>query len=127
MLDGDPMDVQISEIVIRCAIAAHEELGPGLLESVYETALSIELTMAGIPFNRQIGIPVTYKGHLIAEHRPDLIVNERVVVDVKCVERLNAVHVAQVLTYLRITDLHVGLLLNFSSAFLKQGIRRVIR
>ena len=100
-------------------------LGPRLLESVYESALCLELTAAGLSFTRQIGIPVCYKGTLIAEHRPDLIVSDRVIVEVKSVERFDYVFVAQMLTSLRITGLRVGLILNFNRAVLKDGIRRI--
>lgn len=85
-----------------------------------------ELHVAGITTKRQIGIPLYYKGMLLSEHRPDLIVGERVVVEVKSIERFDRIHIAQLLTYLRITDLKVGLLLNFNSAFIRQGIRRVM-
>jgi len=126
LLYGGPADNAITEEIIRCAIEVHRELGPGLLESVYESALCMELHAAGIATKRQIGIPLYYKGALLSEHRPDLIVGERVVVEVKSIERFDPVHIAQLLTYLRITGLKVGLLLNFNSAFIRQGIRRVM-
>jgi GxxExxY protein len=126
LLYGDPADNAVTDEIIRCAIEVHRELGPGLLESVYESALCLELQEARIAIKRQIGIPLYYKGVLISEHRPDLIVGERVVVEVKCVERFAPVHLAQLLTYLRVTELKVGLLLNFNSAFMRQGIRRVM-
>ena len=86
----------------------------------------MELHAAHIATKRQIGIPLYCKGVLLSEHRPDLIVGERVVVEVKSIERFYRIHIAQLLTYLRITDLKVGLLLNFNSAFIRQGIRRVM-
>ena len=125
MLYGD--DNAITERIIGCAVEVHSHLGPGLLESVYETALCIELSDAQLPFQRQTGIPLYYKGQLISEHRPDLIVAERVVVEVKSVERYDQIHTAQMLTYLRVTQLRTGLILNFNSAWLKSGIRRVMR
>ena len=82
--------------------------------------------MAALPFKRQIGVPLYYKGTLISEHRPDLVVDERVIVEVKSIERLDRIHLAQMLTYLRVTGLRTGLILNFNSAFLKHGVRRVI-
>lgn len=115
----------LTEQIVGCGIEVHRHLGPGLLESVYESALCLELTNAGLSFTRQIGIPVYYKGTLIAEHRPDLIVRDRVIVEVKSVERFNYVFVAQMLTYLRITGLRVGLILNFNRAVLTDGIRRI--
>jgi GxxExxY protein len=126
LLYGDPYDNSVTNEIIRCAIEVHRELGPGLLESVYESALCMELTAAGLAIKRQIGVPLYYKGTLLSEHRSDLIVAERVVVEVKSVERFDQIHVAQLMTYLRITHLRVGLLLNFNSAFMKQGIRRVM-
>ena len=115
----------LTEQIVGCGIEVHRHLGPGLLESVHESAMCLELTAAGLSFTRQIGIPVYYKGTLIAEHRPDLVVSDRVIVEVKSVERFDYVYVAQVLTYLRITGLRVGLILNFNRAVLKDGIRRI--
>jgi GxxExxY protein len=117
---------QLTEAIIGLAIEVHRHLGPGLSEAAYERALCIELTEAGLPFHRQIGIPVVYKGEVVAEYRPDLVVAQLVVVDVKSVERLIAVHAAQMLTYLRVTGCELGLLLNFNEPVLKTGIRRVI-
>ena len=123
MLEGN---TDITEQIIGCAIKVHRELGPGLPEAICETALCIELQSQGIPFKRQVGVPVYYKGHLISEHRPDLIVADEIVIEVKNVERIAQVHVAQVLTYLRITSLKVGLILNFNSATMRAGVRRVV-
>jgi GxxExxY protein len=119
-------DTAVSERVIGCAIEVHKELGPGLLEAVYEEALCIEMSEQGLVFGRQLGIPATYKQRLIGEYRPDLVVENTIVVEVKSVERLHDVHVAQVVTYLRLLGLKVGLLLNFNCSSLKTGIRRVI-
>ena len=116
----------LSERIIRCAIEVHRTLGPGLLESVCEAALAIEFRNAGLKFKRQIGIPVLYKGELIGEHRPDFVVEEAIVVEIKRVERIDPVHIAQVITYLRMTGLHSGLILNFNVAVLRKGIRRVL-
>ena len=124
MLYGN--DGPLTEQILACAIEVHRYLGPGLLESVYESALCMELTAARLPYKRQIGIPLYYKGTLISEHRPDLVVSDRVIVEIASVERLDKIHMAQVLTYLRVSHLRTGLILNFNSAVLKQGIRRVI-
>jgi GxxExxY protein len=124
MLLGD--DTTLTDQIIGCAMEVHRHLGPGLLESVYETVLCIELTAMSLPFKRQIGVPLYYKGQLVSEHRPDLIVDSRVIVDVKSVERLAQIHTAQMITYLRITGLKTGLVLNFNTAWLKQGVRRVL-
>jgi len=123
MLDGD---TDVTDRILACALEVHRHLGPGLLESVYESALCIELRSRGMSFQRQVGVPLYYKGELISEHRPDLIVEERVVVEVKSLERLAPVHLAQVLTYLRVTSLKVGLLLNFNSPTMRDGTRRVV-
>jgi GxxExxY protein len=79
-----------------------------------------------VPFKRQVGVPIYYKGDLLSEHRPDLVIADAVIVEVKAVERFDPIHTAQMLTYLRITGLRVGLVLNFNSALLTQGIRRVV-
>ena len=117
--------IDLTEQIIGCAIEAHRHLGPGLLESVYESALCIELKSLGLPFTRQIGVPLFYKGELIAEHRPDLIIRDEVIVEIKSVERFNPVFLAQMLTYLRVTNLRVGLILNFNRPVMKDGVRRV--
>jgi len=125
MRNYDGFSVDITDQIIGCAIEVHRHLGPGLLESVYESALCLELKSVGLPFTRQVGVPVYYKGELIAEHRPDLVVKEEVVVEIKSVEHFNPVFLAQMLTYLRITGLHVGLILNFNRPVMTDGVRRV--
>jgi GxxExxY protein len=122
-MDGD---TETTDRILRCALEVHRVLGPGLLENVYESALCIELKANNIGFVRQLGVPLFYKGELISEHRPDLIVENKVVVEVKSVEQLAPIHWAQVLTYLKVTSLNVGLLLNFNSPTLKAGTRRVV-
>jgi GxxExxY protein len=121
----DGVHSELTDRIIGCAIEVHRHLGPGLLESVYEAALCHELELAGLSLTRQVGVPLFYKGQLLSEHRPDLIVDRQVIVEIKCVTRIEPVHIAQILTYLRITELKVGLLLNFQSAVLKDGIKRV--
>src|SRR5215216_349572 len=122
-MDGE---TDLTKQIIGCAIEVHRRLGPGLLENVYESALCIELQVNHLSFTRQVGIPLFYRGELIAEHRPDLIVEGKIIVEVKSVERLAPIHWAQVLTYLRAADLQVGLLLNFNSPTLRAGTRRVV-
>jgi len=116
----------LTQRIIGCAIEVHRQLGPGLMEATYEEALCIELKDQGMPFIRQAGVPVFYKGHLIGEHRPDLVVQDKVVVEVKSVERLIGVHQAQLLAYMRVLKKPVGLLLNFNSEVLRTGIRRLV-
>jgi GxxExxY protein len=119
---------ELSRIILNEAFKVHTELGPGLLESVYEKCLLIELNEIGLFVERQKEIPILYKDYLIEPgFRSDLIVEEKVIIEIKSIESINEVHVAQVLTYLKFTKLKLGLLLNFNVAHLKQGIKRVIR
>jgi len=105
----------------------HRQLGPGLLESAYRECMCYELRLRGLSTVRERIVPLVYKGELVeAGYRADLIVEERILVELKCVERLAPVHTAQVVTYLRLTGLHVGLLMNFNVPFLRDGIVRVI-
>ena len=112
--------------VIGAAIEVHRVLGPGLLESVYEEALCVELIERGIPFTRQQRVALLYKGQAVGEGRLDFLIGGAVVVELKAVERLTDVHMAQVLSYLKTTGHRLGLLLNFNVAVLRDGIRRVI-
>ncbi len=112
--------------VIGAAIEVHRRLGPGFLESVYEEALCIELTLRGIPFARQVQIGVEYKGHQVGVARLDLLVRDCLVVELKAVEGIAPIHVAQVLSYLKATRLHLGLLISFNVTILQRGIKRVI-
>jgi GxxExxY protein len=108
------------------AIEVHRHLGPGLLEAAYEDCLCHELTLAGIPHARQVLLPVRYKGLDVgAAYRLDVLVGQTLIVEIKSVERLMTVHDAQLLTYLRLSGLRTGLLLNFNHAVLKDGIRRL--
>lgn len=123
MEERDPL----TDRIIGCVIDVHRELGPGLLESAYETPLCIRLAKAGIRFERQRVVPLIFDGVCVGEHRPDLIVEGQVIVEVKSVLRWEPVFVAQMLTCLRITGLRRGLLLNFNKEVLKAGIKRVTR
>ena len=116
----------LTESIIGAAISVHREIGPGLLESNYEEALGIELRALGITFASQPFIPVLYKGHALrASYRPDLIVERQVVVEIKSVEKFAPIHRSQLLTYLRHTRVKVGLLFNFNSDLLKNGMLRI--
>ena len=117
---------ELTRQIIGLAIEVHKHLGPGLPEAVYERALCMELSAAGLSYHKQIGVPVIYKGEVIAEHRPDLVVATRVVVEVKAVERLARVHTAQMITYLQITGCELGLVINFNAATLREGLRRIV-
>jgi GxxExxY protein len=116
----------LARAVIGAALEVHRVLGPGLLESIYEQALCVELGLASIPFERQVPVKVHYKQHDIGEARLDLLVHRQLIVEIKTVEGIAPVHVAQVLSYLKIKRLHLGLLVNFNVAELRQGIKRVI-
>jgi GxxExxY protein len=119
-------EVELTEKIIGCAIAVHRSLGPGLLEKPYVAALAIELAHNKLNFERQRKIPLQYRDVSIGDYYVDLIVENRVVVEVKSALRDEAVFSAQVLTYLRITGLRVGLLLNFNKGVLKDGIKRFV-
>ena len=116
----------LTERIIGCAIAVHKALGPGLMEATYKEASCLELTDEGLVLTRQIGVPVVYKGRVIGEYRPDLVVEGRVVVEIKSVERLVGVHQAQVLAYMRVLQVPVGLLVNFNGEVLRTGVKRLV-
>jgi GxxExxY protein len=116
----------LTEQIIGAAIEVHRALGPGLLESAYEECLCIELGLRDVRFKSQVELPVFYKEHRAdAGYRLDLVVDDAVVVEIKAVERLLPVHEAQLLTYLRLSGIATGLLLNFNVPVLKDGIRRM--
>lgn len=118
---------QITEKIIGSAIAVHKALGPGLLESAYEECLCFELSEAGLEFKRQVALPVIYKGvKLDCGYRMDVVVEDSVIVEIKAVERIIPVHEAQLLSYLKLTGIKVGLLLNFHVPVLKSGIKRIV-
>jgi GxxExxY protein len=117
----------ISEKIIGCAIQVHRELGPGLLESSYEECLYYELVQSGLLVEKQKPLPLVYKEvKLECGYRIDLIVEGKVIVEVKAVEALNDIHLAQVLTYLKLSKVKLGLLMNFNVTLLKSGIKRVV-
>ena len=116
----------LTEAVIGAAIDVHREVGPGLLESAYEECLAIALTDAGLRFSRQGVIPIRFRGREISPgYRYDLLVEDRLIVEVKAVEVVLRVHKAQVITYLRMMDVPVGLILNFNVSALREGIHRL--
>jgi GxxExxY protein len=116
----------LTEKIIGCAIEVHRVLGLGLLEATYEGALCVELELAGLSFQRQSAVPVTYKNRPVGDCRLDLIVENSVVIEIKSVDRFDPVFEAQLLTYLKITGIKHGLLLNFNSRLLKDGIKRMV-
>jgi GxxExxY protein len=121
-LQKDPL----TDKIIGCATAVHRQLGAGLLESIYESALSVELELNSLRFERQIAFPLNYRDRLIGEFRLDLIVEHFVILELKSFERMDPVFDAQLLTYLRLTGIKQGLLINFNSRLLKDGIKRLV-
>jgi len=118
---------ELTEKIIGAAIEVHKNLGPGLLESVYEECLCYELEQIGLRFQRQLSIPVKYKEiQLDIGYRLEIIIEDEVIIELKTVEKITPLHEAQLLTYLKITDKEVGLIMNFNSALLKNGIKRMI-
>jgi GxxExxY protein len=123
---GPELDA-LARDVIGVAIEVHRTLGPGLLESIYEEALCVELASAGIPFERQVPLQVYYKQRNIGVVRLDLLVHRQLIVELKTVDCVGPVHIAQLLSYLTFTRLSLGLLVNFNVTELRHGIKRVIR
>jgi GxxExxY protein len=122
-----PQNDLLTEKIIGFAIEVHRHLGPGLLESAYEECLCYELTQSGLVFRRQVPLPVVYKGvHLDCGYRLDLVIEKQVILELKTVERLMPIHDAQLLTYMKLSGIPTGLLLNFNTPILKDGLRRLM-
>ena len=118
---------EIGKIIVDCAYQVHKELGPGLLESTYEACLLYELKKAGLKAESQKALPVVYKDiKLDIGYRIDILVESKVIVENKAVEALNDVHMAQIITYLKLSDNRLGYLINFNVRYFKEGIRRVV-
>mgnify|MGYP001826585136 CR=1 FL=1 len=118
---------EIGKSVVDGAVQIHRELGPGLLESVYEITLAHELWQRGLRVERQCPVAIEYRGHKFDEgFRADLIIERKVIVELKCVEKLNNAHKKQLLTYMRLTGIRLGFLLNFSEILMKNGIVRTV-
>lgn len=112
--------------VIGCALTVHRELGPGFLESVYSTALCLEMAAEGLPYERERSVAVNYRGTLIGGQRIDLIVGDAVIVELKAVTRVEPVFQAKLISYLRTTGLRAGLLINFNAPLLREGLKRIV-
>jgi GxxExxY protein len=126
-VEGDTKFEEISGTVIGLAIDVHRALGPGLLESAYEHCLCHELTLNGIPFQRQVPVPMAYKGlNLDCAYRLDIIVNNELILEIKSVDKLLSIHRAQLLTYLKLTGIRAGLIMNFNCEALREGLMRVV-
>ena len=125
--DAETVRDPVTERVIGLAIEVHRSLGPGLLESAYEECLAYELAQHQIRFQRQVPLPIVYKAvQLECGYRIDFVIDEWLIVELKTVEKLLPIHEAQLLTYLKLTGLKVGLLMNFNVPVLKDGIRRMV-
>ncbi len=126
--DGPLVEQKLTKRVIGCAIEVHRVLGPGLLESAYESCLCHEFERAEIRFERQVELPIQYKAHVVeSAFRIDLLVEGTVVVELKAIDKLLPIHEAQLLTYLRLSEKRVGLLLNFNVTKLMDGLVRRVR
>ncbi len=118
---------ELSNRVIGCAIEVHRILGPGLLESTYEACLAREMQLRGLDFHLEWPLPVHYKGlRLDCGYRVDLLVEDRLIVELKAVEQVLAVHRAQILSYMKLAGIHTGLLINFNASALKDGLQRFV-
>lgn len=112
--------------IIAAAIEVHRVLGPGLLETAYEECLCHELKLRGIKFERQKSLPVEYKGKILdCSYRLDIVIQDQIILELKCVEKILPIHEAQLLTYLRLSGKKTGLILNFNTTLLKDGIKRL--
>lgn len=118
---------QIATLVVDAAFKVHSELGPGLLESTYEACLCYELLQKNLMTEKQVPLPVVYHGiKLECGYRIDVLVNKRIIIEIKSVEALNDVHMAQILTYLKLSECKLGFLINFNVKLIKHGIKRII-
>ncbi|KAA0894039.1 GxxExxY protein [Oryzomonas rubra] len=116
----------LTDKIIGCAIEVHRNLGPGLLEGIYEKALCHELQSSGLRFQCQAIIPIIYKGTRLGDHRLDLLVEDEIIIELKAVEKIESVFKAQLLSYLKLTNKKLGLLINFNVPVLKDGVTRII-
>jgi GxxExxY protein len=125
MASGQEHLNHISHRIIGAAIEVHKQLGPGFLESIYEEALAVEFYLQKLRFSRQTIVPLRYKGYAVGENRLDFLVEDQVIVELKAVESLLPIHTAQVISYLKATQVHLGLLINFNVNILTQGVKRI--
>lgn len=129
VFDRIPADVEaLAASVVDAAFQVHKALGPGLLESVYETCLCYELKQRGIPFKSQVALPIRYNGLTLDNGlRLDMLVDDKLVVELKAVEKMQTLYDAQLLTHLKLSGLRLGLLVNFNSILIKDGIKRIVK
>jgi len=119
-------DDPLTRKIIACAIEVHKRLGPGLLEKLYKEAMAVEMELSGLKVEKNVKIPVEYKGKPIGEYFIDLLVEDVVILELKSVERHDSVFEAQILSYMKLTEKKVGLLINFNSKMVKDGIKRFV-
>ena len=118
---------ELSRKVIGCAIEVHRHLGPGLLESAYEQCMAHELSMARIPFRTQVALPIQYKAiHIDCGYRVDMLVDDQLIIEIKSVDKIIGIHEAQLLTYMKLSQIRLGLLMNFNVQLLRSGIKRFV-
>ena len=118
---------EISGKIIGAAIEVHKRLGPGLLESAYEECLCCEMKLRGIKFERQVALPLNYKGlHLDCGYRLDLLVEDKIILELKSIESLMPIHEAQLLTYMKLSGMKIGFLMNFNEKLFKSGLKRFV-
>ena len=125
-LELDHTTEKLAYRVIGCAIEVHRVIGPGFLEGVYENALAVELTHQGIDYQQQVPVRMEYRGINVGTGRIDLLIEERIIVELKTVEHLAPIHQAQTISYLKATGLELGLLINFNTDVLKNSIKRIV-
>ena len=119
-------DDPLTRKIIACAIEVHKRLGPGLLEKLYQEAMVVEMELSGLKVEKNVKVPVQYKGRAIGEYFIDVLVEEHVILELKSVERHDPVFEAQILSYMKLTGKKVGLLINFNSKMVKDGIKRFV-
>jgi GxxExxY protein len=119
-------DDPLTRRIIACAIEVHKRLGPGLLEKLYQEAMVIEMELCGLKVDKNVKVPVEYKGKFIGEYFVDILVEEKVILELKSVERHDPIFEAQILSYMKLTGKKIGLLINFNSKMVKDGIKRFV-
>jgi GxxExxY protein len=124
--DLDESLEDLAHRAIGCCVKVHCELGPGLIEKAYDRALRLELSASGIPYETEKKYPIVYRGKTVYFHRLDLVVDQKLLLELKCVDSLHAVHTAQVRSCLKVSSLRLGLLINFNVAILPHGIKRIV-
>jgi len=117
----------LSNRVIGCALEVHKQLGPGLLENTYKQCIAYELSQVGVEFQIEVNLPVNYKKvHVSCGYRIDLLIEDKIILELKCVDKFLPIHEAQILTYMKLSGVKIGLLINFNAKYLRNGIKRFV-